>query len=186
MSNKTRRKVLVGLGTIATGGIAATVLGSDTASALEIEGFDVSDTTKHLENGDEVTDVTLSAEIAYSYDLNRTPTDVELRLLAGAKDSSPTQIAGEYISTTDLEREESIQLTGSLTSALSLDIFDFRTDDGEKTEQPISVAAELTILDGADQLHQEMVEDSAIVEIDKEGAVVAVGLGGSGEVEIET
>jgi len=182
---QTRRRVLVGTGTLAAGTVATVALGSNNATATVDGDFTVPDAGTSLA-GESLQDVRLRATANWEFSGNARMTSVETELHVGAATDTLDLIARE---TKDGISKESLtgttDLSGSLAAASDFDIDDFRPTNGELTQ---TVIAELRVY----VLREDTVEaeDTAQTSFEvtvRDGEISVSGsVGGSGEVRFDT
>jgi len=183
--NRTRRRVLIGTGTLAAGTIGAVALTGQEASAAVTGEFAVPD-AETVVTDEQIQDVRLTADTEWSFEANAPMTGVEIELHVGAAADTLDLIARTEqrdLSTDALEGTDT--LAGSLMSAADFDIEDFRTDSGEVTTTVVAAIKLFVLRDGsveAEARHQTAFD----VTVSSQEVSVTTTFGGEGEVSFQT
>jgi len=165
-----------------TGGLFATLLGSDSASAQTTLSLSIDDDSADLDGGESISGVVLDCSIEWAYDLpgEASPELAVVELAAGVGELSVVDSA------------ETPQLFGEASGSEA-----FEADllaDGVLTKQEVRNGVDVTVearlrVENASgtPLARDSARDSAVVEANTPINATAYGdVGGSGELRIET
>jgi len=177
-----RRTVLSTTAVGLTGGLLATLAGSDSAAAQTELDLSITGDETDLDSGESISGVVLDCDVDWSYDL---PDDVSPELVV-------VELAARVGEVSVVASSETPQLFGEASGSES-----FEADllaDGVVTKQAVRNGVEVTVearlrVENADgtALARESARDSAVVEAAAPINATAYGsVGGSGELRIET
>lgn len=181
----TRRRALIGTGTLAAATTVGIVATSDNATATVSGEFNV-------QNGETVLadavleDVRLSCDVDWQFSANAPMHAVELELHVGASADTLDMIAryeDTDLGTDDLAGEDT--LSGSLMSADDFSIRDFRPDGGELRRTVVAELRFYALRNGEVAAEARQTATFDVVVKDEE-LQVDMTLGGEGTVSFET
>jgi len=182
---RTRRRVLLGTGTLAAGTIGSIALTAGKTTATVDGSFSIPDADQTLA-GETLNDVRLSATAEWSFDSNTTMTGVEIELHVGQGADTLDLIARqvkENVAKASLTG--TTELNGSLISASDFDIEDFRPSDGELTRTVVAELRLYVLRDGTVEAEAKSQTTFDVTVRDGE-ITVSASVGGSGEVAFDT
>lgn len=180
-----RRRVLVGLGTLAAGTTGGIAVVSDNASATVDGEFTIPNSEAVLTDT-VLEDVRLRADADWSYDANAKMHGVEMELHVGPSASSLDMIARherQDIGTDSLAGEA--VLSGSLVQSTPFSIDNFQPSSGTVT---IGVVAELRlfVIRNGDAVATATQSESFDVTVSEKELEVSAGVSADGSVAFET
>jgi len=182
----TRRQVLIGMGSIATG---ASILayGTDTSSAeVTVGEFSVPDET--FQTSTPVSGVRVDVNGSYQFKTSVVPTKVVLRLSV-ITNTAETQIAAKEV-TADLapEMSNSYQFTSAnLLKSPDLNAVDFTPANvGDSKAQTFTIKVALEVRRNGKVLETVTAKDKTKLTVEKTKAGVDGSIGGTGETSIIT
>jgi len=180
-----RRRVLLGTGTLAAGMTGGIALASKGASASVSGDFSIPDGRTVLAD-ESLQDIRLSVDTEWSFESNAPIHGIELELHVGATADTLDLIARherEDIGTDSLSGEQT--LNGSLMSASDFSVSDFEPSDGELATSVVSELRFYAIRDGEVAAEARQM-DTFTVTVSDEALQVDMTLGGTGSVEFQT
>ena len=186
-SSISRRQFAVGIGSIATGTLAVSTL-SDSAQAAEvsIDGLSIADKDKLVRN--DISDVKVQCDCAWSYNGNTVPDKAELNLMAGVHPDSMYSIALYENSDLTLESDSGEKtLQTSLFNAPDFSLSQFETSSAGETKSVNALIGVQFRIIKADKVQSEAyAEDVTSISVENGEIVMDSQVGGTGEVSIVT
>lgn len=186
--NPTRRRVLIGTGTVAAGSIAyaATAQNTSATATVDVDGLQIPDAEKILA-GEDMTDVRVAVDSQYSWDANVAVTGWNLSLRVGS-DTSTADVIATAEPEQDIAKEElsgTETLTGSILGASDFEIAQFNPENGRRSVD-VAVILQLEVLRNNDVIAKAQAETFVEVTVSREEITVTADVGGEGTIEFET
>jgi hypothetical protein len=145
-----RRRVIGGLGALATGGTMLALTPDGASAAVTVDGLEIPDTSFTAESVDPVVDV----DIGYSYDAASSVVSALGFTLA----VDGTVIAEDTLVTDATTLEETLSLSGAVTDSEAWSAADFQPEVASSVENDLTVSVTFDVLDDREE---SIVGDSA-------------------------
>lgn len=182
----TRRRALIGAGALfGTGGVLFVASDSSSATATIQDGtFDVPDEYHDLETGS-VSDVVVTADLAYSWSANTDITRQEITLAAGfSEDSADILTTHEETDLDTQSREDTLTLEASLLDGADYDADLFVPREGGSKGVKATFIVELLLFRGEELLETATMTEKAEINVSDKQIEVTTEFGGTGEVTV--
>jgi len=167
---------------VAVGVAALTVLATPAAADVTVDGLTANDTDHDL--GGNVSDVTLTGDLAYEHDV----TDADQRVIelqVAPDGESPESVA--YIVETDPADTASgtVTLTGSIFDHSALAVSDVQPAAGETTTTELTVRVEMEITQTDGETVMATATDTATLTLTADGDA-ELSIGGEADLSVQT
>jgi hypothetical protein len=172
-----RRQALLGLGTVATGGVGLAAVVPDRASAqVSVDSFAVSDGSFTTDQADPVVDVT----VAYDYDVGTSPVaTLRFELLVG-----DSVVASDALSTSVATHNGTVDLSGRVVDSEAWAAGDFAPAVASRVSHDLTIGVRFAVLNSSGSvIVEDTATDSATVTVSHpQETQYVIGVGGSGEI----
>jgi hypothetical protein len=174
-----RRRVLAGVGALATGGVTYATVGATPAAAVETTGFMAEDATASVP-ADTNPEPELTATGPWSFDRTTDADEIMVALLVDEQ-----LIADTEQSVSAPADSGDYELTGTVTDARAYDPADFSPPQGGTREVDMTVEVRLEVRDARGQsLVTADASDDLTLTIDDAGITVKANIGGNATVSV--